>query len=118
MGDHNTKTEIVLFEDMIKLQCPVCIRELQWSMVLEEPVSKLADVASCCGIRYHARIHTMAMTNSKVDGDDPPSTMCRCGHEEVEHNRDTGCNISIGYHGVGGVLYDEKCSCWLYRKDG
>ncbi len=118
MSDH---IEIVLFEDMIKLRCPVCIRELQWSMVLEEPVTKLVDVASCCGIQYRAYIHTMAMTNSKVDdGDDPPSTMCQCGHDEAEHSRDTGCNKLISYtidHVAGDVLKAKKCGCWLYRKE-
>ncbi len=115
MSDH-TKTEVVLFEDMIKMVCPVCIRELQWSMVLEEPVTKLVDVASCCGIQYRAYIHTMAMTNRKVDVDDPPSTMCRCGHEEVEHDRNTGCS-HFNHHTIKGVVY-EICGCWRYRKDG
>ncbi len=119
MGDNN-KTEVVLFDDMSNMSCPVCRHELQWSMVLEEPASKLAYVANCCGIQYHAFIHMMMMTRQK-DEDDPHGIMCRCGHEEGEHSRDRGCNHMIGYtlvnhHGTGDIKKSEKCSCWTYRR--
>lgn len=116
MSDH-IKTEVVLFEDMIKMVCPVCKVELQWSMVQEEDLIRVQYLADCCTVLYRANFCQVVIT-SIVDGDDPPSTMCRCGHETVDHNRDTGCKITIGHHGTDGVLHVEKCSCWLYRKEG
>ncbi len=119
------KTEVVLFQDMVELHCPICDKELVWTTNMEEPTSRIVYLSSCCTVRYTAHLHHVLVTSIfETHGPpSPPSTVCRCGHEEGEHSRDIGCNHAIGHMQVvnyetGDVEYPEQCGCWLYRKDG
>lgn len=113
------KTEIVSFDDMITMHCPVCDKEMLWSMAMEEPVSKKSKilyVSKCCTVEYSAYSHTVVIA-SAVKGE-MPGTVCRCGHEEKKHNKDRGCQERVDKRqNFEGYEYhsNEACPCWKYR---
>lgn len=119
--DDITNVDVVLFDDMVRRCCQECDSELTWTMVMEEPASKLVYLASCCEVRYRAHLHQVVITSIFETHGPPrsPSTICQCGHEEAEHDRDRGCSHVVASLTdlFGTERHVETCGCWIYRNN-
>jgi len=97
----------ISFEDMLVLRCKYCKKELTWHTMIPGP-KEVLYVASCCGVGFQAKIHTVS-----VDVEDTGivvTNVCVCGHDKAEHSRDKGCS-----HHRDDNEFKDVCECWRFR---
>ncbi len=98
----------ISFENMLVIRCKYCKGELIWHTMIPGP-KEVLYVASCCGVGFQAKIHTVS-----VDIEDTGIVMtnvCVCGHDKAEHDKDRGCH----YTDPNDPYHSDQCGCWRFR---
>ena len=102
----------VSFDEMLTLRCKYCGNELKWCTTLPAP-NAVVYVASCCGVLYQGKAETIML---EIEDTRMISvSVCKCGHEKAEHDRDKGClhrTETVLFH---DVTFGDECGCWRFR---
>ena len=95
----------ISFEEMLTLRCKYCDNELKWCTTLLAP-NVVVYVASCCGVLYQGKAETIML---EIEDTRMISvSVCKCGHEKAEHDRDKGCAFN-------DAPFGKACGCWRFR---